>query len=346
MNFGNLRILALLAPLAGVPACKSESPTVAPAPACPICPACNAPDAVAARIGAETITVAEVDKRVGQEVFDVRQKALDRLIIERVVAPEAKKAGVTVQIYIGNQVAERVPPVSEAEAAKFFEGNKGILPPELAAKSFADAKGDIIEGLTGQKRQQEAEKLLGELRVKAGVKVLLEAPKVQVAAIGPSRGPANAKVTIVEFSDFECPFCDRGRQMIDLVMKKYPDQVRVVFRDYPLPFHAHAKKAAEAGLCAHDQGKFWPLHDWMFTHQSQLAPEELQKAARQLGIDGTKFDTCLSSGKHAATVAENTRAGEEAGVTGTPAFFVNGSVLSGAQPFDKFKDIIDRALAQ
>ena len=118
-----------------------------------------------------------------------------------------------------------------------------------------------------------------------------------------------------------------------------------MFRNYPLPFHEHAQKAAEAGHCAHEQGKFWEMHDHMFGHQDQLAVPDLKKAARELWMDGGKFDACLDGGKFAKDIKGEFEAGQEAGVNGTPAFFVNGQLISGAQPFDEFKKLIDRELA-
>jgi protein-disulfide isomerase len=204
----------------------------------------------------------------------------------------------------------------------------------------------LVQGLTQDKRREAVESIVEELKQKAGVRVLLRAPRVEVAADGPSKGPATAKVTIVEFSDFQCPYCSRGRTVIDEVVKKYGDKVRVVFRDFPLGFHDKAQKAAEAGHCAQDQGKFWQMHDWMFDNQDKLDVDALKAGARGLGLDGAKFDQCLTSGQHEAQVKRHMRDGQKVGVNGTPAFFVNGVMLSGAQPFEKFKHEIDRALLE
>ena len=124
------------------------------------------------------------------------------------------------------------------------------------------------------------------------------------------------------------------------------DKVRIVFRDFPLSFHDKAQKAAEAGQCANEQGKFWEMHDWMFDNQSSLDDASLKAAARKISLDGDKFDQCLTSSKYASAVQKNLKEGSEAGVKGTPAFFVNGVFISGAQPFEKFKTEIDRALAE
>src|SRR5262249_53017256 len=157
-------------------------------------------------------------------------------------------------------------------------------------KGFDELKPVIVAGLTGEKREDAVVPFVEDLKSKAGAKILLEAPRTEVAATGPARGPDGAKVTIVEFSDFQCPYCARGRKVVDEVLKSYPKDVRVVFRDFPLPMHDNAQKAAEAGQCAAEQGKFWELHDWMFDHQDKLSVAELTAAAKSLGLDGKKFD--------------------------------------------------------
>lgn len=297
-------------------------------------------------IGKQTITMDEVDKAAGRELFEVREKALDNLITDRVLGDAARAANMTVDDYLQKQVESRIPQVSVEEARKWFEENKTRLPSGLGSKSFDEIKDMVVQGLTSDKRRNAMGDLIEELKAKAGVKVLLHAPRVEVAAEGPARGPKTAKVTIVEFSDFQCPFCSRGKKVIDEVIAKYGDKVRVVFRDFPLDFHDKAEKAAEAAHCAQDQDKFWQLHDWMFDNQDKLDVDSLKGAARQLGLDGARFDQCLASGQKAELVKQNMRDGQKVGVRGTPAFFINGVMLSGAQPFEKFKTEIDRALAE
>ncbi len=344
-----LTCLAFLAPLAFAPACNRPPANCPPAtPTASGNPVVD-PSAVVALIGKQPITLAELDKAAGTKLYETRKAALDSLVADRVLEPAAKKTGLSVEAFVRKQVEAKVPLVSEAEAADFFEKNKERMPPQFKDKKFADVKNEIVQGLTGQKRQGAVAGVLDEIREKAGVKILLQAPKVNVAAVGPSKGPANAKVTIIEFSDFQCPFCSRGREAMDQVTKAYGDKVRLVFRDFPLSFHEHAKKAAEAGQCANEQGKFWAMHDWMFDNQKKegsLDVAGLKDAAKKLGLDAARFDGCLTSNKYASAVEDNIKAGSAAGVTGTPAFFVNGVFLNGALPFEQFKTEIDRALAQ
>jgi protein-disulfide isomerase len=301
---------------------------------------------VVAMIGKDAITMADLDKAAGREIFELRERTLDNMISERVVKAVAAKSGMSEDDFLKKQVEAKVPTVSVEEAKKFFEENKARLPPQLASQEFDAVKDTIVQGVTSQRRREAMGSIIEDIKSQAGVKVMLHAPKVQVAAEGPAKGPKTAKVTIVEFSDFQCPYCSRGKKVMEEVVAKYGDKVRLVFRDFPLDFHDKAQKAAEAGQCANDQGKFWAMHDWMFDNQQTLDIPALKGAAKTMGMDSTAFDSCLDSGKHAALIKKNTKDGQEAGVRGTPAFFVNGVFLSGALPFEKFKTEIDRALAE
>lgn len=160
----------------------------------------------------------------------------------------------------------------------------------------------------------------------------------------PAIGPADAPVTIVEFSDYQCPFCARAEATIKQILNTYGGKVRFVYRDFPLGFHQYAKKAAEASECADEQGKFWAYHDLLFANQQALDIDSLKGYAADLGLDLDKFNECLDTGRYASEVEHDMQEGQSYGVRGTPAFFINGHLVSGAQPFSVFKEIIDREL--
>ncbi|MBS3168453.1 DsbA family protein [Candidatus Woesearchaeota archaeon] len=163
----------------------------------------------------------------------------------------------------------------------------------------------------------------------------------------PAKGDADAKVTIVEFSDFECPFCERFyTQTLPQIKQRYIDtgKVKFVYRHYPLPFHPSAQKAAEATECAKDQGKFWEMHDLLFSRGVQGGVASFKQYAQQLGLDQSKFDSCLDSDEKADEVQQDLADGTNYGVRGTPGFFVNGVPISGAQPFQNFASIIEQEL--
>ncbi len=225
--------------------------------------------------------------------------------------------------------------------AQPLEAFKGVIDAELA-RAEALLKGGvrsdelyarIIErGLTAEPAQREEESASA-------------APKpVTVPANAPQRGPRTAKVTVVVFSDFECPFCGRGGQVLKQLEATYGDRVRIVFRNMPLPMHASARPAAAAALAAHEQGKFWEFHDLLFAHQNALGREALEGYARQLGLDLPRFRSALDSGRFNADLDADVAEASRLGVTGTPTFFINGRMVVGAQPFEVFKGKVEEAL--
>ncbi|MBU1033269.1 MAG: DsbA family protein [Patescibacteria group bacterium] len=163
------------------------------------------------------------------------------------------------------------------------------------------------------------------------------------ASVDNIKGATNAKVTLIEYSDFECPFCARHNTSMDQVMLDFPNDVRLVYRHFPLSFHAEAQKAAEASECAAKQGKFWEMHDKIFAanESGTMSEDEWKKAARAMGMDGSKFDNCLDSGETAAKVMQDLQEGSAAGVGGTPATFINGQLVEGAVPYETLKAIIE-----
>lgn len=159
------------------------------------------------------------------------------------------------------------------------------------------------------------------------------------------RGNYNAAVTLVEFSDFQCPYCGSFHPTVTQILKDYGNKIRLVYKHFPLSFHENAQKAAEASECASEQGKFWEMHDKMFENQQLLGLEQYKKWARELKLNGSKFDTCLDTSKYASKVQADFNEGAAKGVNGTPATFINGQLVSGALPYASIKQVIDQALA-
>jgi protein-disulfide isomerase len=193
---------------------------------------------------------------------------------------------------------------------------------------------------------------LGEQTAKTGINIFFEKPmrptfdvKVGNAA---SYGDKNAKVTIVEFSDFQCPYCDQGAKVLADIKKKYGKKVQVAFKQYPLPFHSQAKDAAVAALCMNEQSNelFWKMHDQMFADQSKLAVDSLKATAKSLGADAKKFNKCLDDKKYLGQVEKDIQEGQDIGVKSTPTFFVNGQLVAGAMPLDVFSELIDQELSK
>jgi protein-disulfide isomerase len=312
----------------------------------------SGPSPVVARYGDRVIRQAEVDARVSDELaklseqaYELRAEAAERLALEAIVADRAKAAGVAEDTWLEQRIDEGLPDVTEADLRAVYNRVKSRLPP---GTSFEDAKEKLGLLALREVRVRRARAVFEELKRDAGFTLVLQAPeKVRkvVDATGPSRGNPAAKVTIVEFADFECGFCARAHETVLAVLKHYGDRVRLVFRHYPLSFHPKAPKAAEATACADEQGKFWALHDALFDSQ-ELDEEALKAQAQRVGVDTKRFDECLDSGRMAAVVKRDMAAGSKAGVTGTPAFFINGVMLSGAQPEEAFRKLIDAELAR
>ncbi|MCA2981856.1 MAG: thioredoxin domain-containing protein, partial [Myxococcaceae bacterium] len=311
------------------------------------------PAQVLAKLNGKDITIKDVDELVGAQLkelekkkFEARKQALEQIIVQTLVREAATKEGKSEEEFLRANIDGKLPPPAEAEIQKTFDENKAQMPPGSTVESM---RPQIVSFLQQDQKRQVAMKLFGDLRSKAQVEVLLTeppAPRVTVEAKGPSKGNATAKITIVEFSDFQCPFCSRAEPSVDEVMKTYGDKVRVVFRHFPLDFHDKAFKAAEASACAEEQGKFWEFHKTLFANQGALDVSDLKTHAKTLGLDAAKFDACLDGNKMKAKVDEDMAAGRKAGVNGTPAFFINGVLRSGAMPFDEFKKVIDAELAR
>lgn len=304
-----------------------------------------------ALVGGDPITAAEFEAVAGSKLFAVRTQEynqkralLEDVIDKRLVEKEAKARGISADELLRVEVESKIPAVTEAEQKDYYEKNK----PRFGNTPEAEAMKTIENGLRQQRVRERQLAYAKELRDKAGVRILLDPPRVAVSlGDDPAKGPATAPVTIVEFSDFQCPYCGRVTGTLKQVEDKYGDKLRVIFRDFPLvQIHNNAAKAAEAASCANEQGKFWQMHDKMFGDQTKLAVEGLKQSATEIGLDAAAFNQCLDSGKYAAEWQKDVDEGSSYGVTGTPAFFINGRLLSGAQPLEAFTTVIDEELAR
>jgi protein-disulfide isomerase len=189
---------------------------------------------------------------------------------------------------------------------------------------------------------------IDRLKAKTKVEVTLEPPRVTVAipADAPALGPITARVQIVEFADFQCPYCGQAAPLIKRMADQYGDRIRIAFRHFPLPMHSQAPDAAMAARCAQAQGKFWEYHDRLFANQKALAPADLKRYAGEIGLSSAGFDACLKDGATAKAVEVDFTDGQGYGVSATPTFYINGRLLSGAQPFEAFQKVIDEELAR
>jgi protein-disulfide isomerase len=302
-----------------------------------------------ATVGKKTVDRAQVEKQVKAQLIEIERQryeviksGLDQLIGEALFAQEAAARGMTVEQLQQTEIVDKIKQPTEAEIQKVYEDNKD----DLGDTPMAEVKAQISEFLIRKASQERMQVVIAELKKKYPTKISLKGPVVEIS-IGstPAKGNPKAPVTIIEFSDYECPFCRRVEPTVLEVLKVYgPDKVRFAYRNYPLAMHPNARPAAEAAGCAADQGKFWEYHEKLMA-ATDLSAAHLQAVAGEVGLDKKKFEECVAAQKFKDAVEKDLKAGEEAGISGTPAFFINGRMIDGAQPIEKFKEIIDEELA-
>ena len=314
-----------------------------------------APTEVVATVGKTSITLGEVDAlamqapasnfggvRLVQALYLARRAALDDIIGRRLMDDEAKARGIDRPSLVEKEIADKAPAPTAADIDFWYQNN-----PARVQGATLDQVREPIRSLLIEERMDAArERFIASLKDKTSVTVSLEPPRQTVATKGhPAMGPADAPIELVEFSDFQCPFCQRANPTVEQVLKTYGDKIHFVYRHYPLPNHPNARPSAEAAACADEQGKFWPFHDRLFANGSKLTDDDLKAHAAAIGLDTGKFNACFDTHKFKEAVEHDIAEATEAGVTGTPAFFINGRSLEGAQPFDAFKRVIDEELA-
>ena len=281
--------------------------------------------------------------QANQQLHDLIERALEQAIDKRLVDIEAEKEGLDVDGLMVREVVSKLPEVSPAEIDSVYN----LYREQLNDAPLDSVAPQIRAFLSRQQRSLAMQVYLAQLRAVHDVRNLLEPARIEVEAIGPSKGSADAPITLVEFSDFECPFCVRVLPTLDQVQEKYGDQVRIVYRQFPLnAIHPNAQLSAEASLCADAQGKFWEMHDAIFEARGKADAEGLKAMAVDLGMDPEVFNGCLDSREFRGQVEADLEAGRQAGVTGTPALFINGRFLSGAQPFNVVSKVIDDELTR
>lgn len=305
---------------------------------------------VLAKVNGKEITDDEVYDRVKNrlkklesQIFDIKRSGLNNVIEEALIEAEAKKRNLSVDELLKAEVDSKTKDPSEAEIQSFYNQYKS----RFNNQALEQVKDRIVRQLKSQKQGKAYDDYVSKLRKTAKVEIMMERPRAEISTEGAaSLGDEDAPITIVEFSEFQCPFCKRVQGTLNQIDETYGKKVRRVFRHFPLSFHKQAPKAAEASLCAGEQDKFWDYSNKLWDNQRALQVDQLKSYAKDLKLDTNKFNECLDSGKFADQIAKDMRDGQIAGVSGTPAFFINGIFLSGARPFESFKEIIDEELAR
>jgi len=307
----------------------------------PAAPPADADDPVVARIGDEVITESDLEAMIGpslvnlrQQMYQAKMSQLQAEIFQRLVTERATAEGMTRGEYLKKNIDDKAAEPDEGEIVKIMTQYRSQL-----AEDDLQAREQVVEALKQRQQVELREELRKTLFAEAGVMILLEPPRVTVAIRQetPSRGPVDAPIVLVEYTDYQCPYCNRVQPTIAALMERYDGQIRHVFKNLPLPNHPQAQLAGEAALCAQDQGKYWEFHDWLFANQRTMNRETMVAAAGELGMDAEEKT-------HAGTVSADAREARSFGITGTPGFLINGRVLSGAQPIEAFEVVINEEL--
>jgi protein-disulfide isomerase len=308
-----------------------------------------APATVLVTVAGKTITASMIDERLRPMAYKLRvntyllqKQALDQTIYNLLLLAEANRRNVAPEQLVRTEISEKTHQPTETEISKFYTENQRNIPGGL------DSVRSQIFGYLQDQEQQKLEIALAErLKKQANIRMLLVEPQPLVQTINvdddPVRGAANAPVTIVEFTDFQCPSCAAMQPIIDEVLKSYDQKVRFVVRDFPLLAHANARKAAEAANAANAQGKFFEYAALLFKYQNALDVPSLKKYASDLGLNRSLFDAALDSGKYAAEIRHDIDDGEKYGVDSTPTIFVNGVALTELSA-EGLRAAIDKAL--
>jgi protein-disulfide isomerase len=312
-----------------------------------------AKEGLAAKVGEIEVTNAELQDGIESELFEAESKVfeikfnrLKGLLLQKFMDKDPRKKGLSNDEFLEKFIAKEVV-ISEKEIDAFIKDQN------IPAEHINPQVREKIKSYLGMERKKEAvDNWIAEQTKKSPVEVYMPRPRrptfpVEVGT-APVSGGKDAKVTIVEFSDFQCPFCAKGADLLKEIKKKYGNKVKIAFKNFPLPFHNHAETAAVASLCANEQGAdyFWKLHDAMFENQDALDPEGLKKTATKIGLKAEAFEKCLTENKHLAQVRADMEEGKKIKVKSTPTFFINGQLINGAQPLEVFSEIIDEQLAR
>jgi protein-disulfide isomerase len=306
---------------------------------------------VLATVNGQNITSGEIEEdlrplisNTQEQVYLLRKNDVDQKINNILLGQEAQKRSVTDRALWESEVSSKVPVITEAQAQDFFNKNK-----ERIQGDFPTVKYQIIQFMQSEEQRKLEGAFIARLRNGAAVQTYLTPPEPPVYKIAtddqPSKGSQSATVTVVEFTDYQCPSCAAAQPTLERLIAEYGDRVRFVVRDFPLQMHADARKAAEAAEAAREQGKYWDFTAILFRNQSALKPEQLKQYAQVLGLDLAKFGAALDSGRFADAVQRDLNDGERVGVTGTPTFFVNGRRAADAS-YETLKAALDAALKQ
>jgi protein-disulfide isomerase len=302
--------------------------------------------AVVAEADGQKLTRANLEQKQAAKLLQARyqyylaeHEAVNQLIEDHLLEVAARREHLTVEQLLDREVTGKVKAPTEDQLQVFYEGLRTDEP-------FATAREKIVATLRQIRLEKARAAYLESLRSQASVRIALAPPEAEVTLDNaPRRGPQDAPVVIVEFADYECPYCQRIHPELKKLQAEFAGQVTLAYKDFPLPMHTHAEKAAEAARCAAEQGSFWDFHDLLFDNAPKFEPAQLKEHARALKLDAARFDHCLDAAEQAAAVRRDFAQGQRLGLTGTPSFFINGHFLSGAVKYYTLREVVEQQLA-
>jgi len=301
--------------------------------------------AVVAEVGGVQVTMAELEKEESAKLlaahytyYQAETKALEDLVDKRLIEQKAKSEHLTVDQLMDRDIKSKVTDPTEDQMKVYYEGLETEQPYEQVRQKILDK----IRELRTNKIKAD---YVRELRAHTTVYIALAPPCAEVETAGSmTLGSNSAQVTLVEFADYECPYCQKVAADLKKIKDDFGDKVSLTYKDFPLPMHSRAEKAAEAARCANKQNRFWEFHDEIF-HSKELDLDQLKAQARALNLDVAQFDKCLDTGETASAVDKDRKEGTRLGITGTPAFFVNGHYLSGALDYAALRKVVEQQMS-
>jgi protein-disulfide isomerase len=306
----------------------------------------NNPDLklVVAKVSGDNLTLADLQQQEGGKLLQAEyqyylneRKALEELIDNHLLADEARRRNIPLDQLLETEVYKNVKDPTEDQLEVYYEGLDTQEP-------YDSIRAEVLQHIRELRRTKARAAYVENLRKQANINILLMPPSVDVnIAKAYTNGSQDAPVVLVEFADYECPYCQKVNSQIQELKKQYGDKIAIVYKDFPLPMHHSSQKAAEAARCAGEQGKFWQYHDVLF-YSRQVDVDALKEHARVLKLDGDKFDTCLDNGKETNAVKADLEEGKGLGLTGTPSFFVNGHFFSGVVDLGTLTDMVNQQL--
>ncbi|MGD1069447.1 MAG: thioredoxin domain-containing protein [Bryobacteraceae bacterium] len=292
------------------------------------------------------ITLADLEQKHPAVIFQARtnyyeteRKAIEEMADQALLDQQAKKEGLTVAELLERHVNSTIAKDPSEEALHvYYEGID-------TAEPYEAVRAKILDALRQRRTAKAKAAYMASLRSQSSIVIRLAPPRAPISMKDVSvRGAANAQVTLLEYADFECPYCQQIQPVLDKIEAEFKGKVAFAYKDFPLPMHPDAQKAAEATRCAAAQGKYWEFHDMLFARK-QLGVPDLKNDAAELKLDTAAFGACLDGGQMAGVVKDSASEAAELGVQGTPTFYVNGRYVSGTANYERLRSIITEELS-